>query len=371
MNGNSPFPPSEPQPMAPPPPSPVPETQPKVPPPPQEIGIRTMQGDVKSMQETGGAAPAPQPFAAPLVSPEEKLTIPGYTGPEEAVFTPETLPQGEARLQMQEEKKKGRGKTIAIVLGILVLATGLGALGYYFIYPLLFAPVPQTEETLPPPSPSPEPPPTTPESLPEILSHQTLFSPAVQTVEKILTPALITQITLQDAISASAQDKLAAGSLKEIYFADANENVLPFSTFLKGIFPDIELSAEDLNNLFQEDFTGFVYYDGTNAWPGVVAKIRAGVNDVLAKSVMASALEKLSTTLKNIYTTDPGAPSEQGFKDGQVLQRPGRYLSFSLQGASFNYVWLNGYLLLSTNYQGAQEAAGRVPVSATPLTQPE
>ena len=108
-------------------------------PPPLEIEVRSMESDVKSFQETGGEIPGaemkpaytpPQPETA---RPEQGAQISGYQGPEKAIFTP-----GENLLAKEMAgAKTGVGKTILIILGILIGAVALGFLGYYVIFPLI------------------------------------------------------------------------------------------------------------------------------------------------------------------------------------------------------------------------------------------
>lgn len=335
-------------------PPPQGDGQAKVPPPPPEITIRTMQTDVKSMTESGGGAPLAQPFAAPTAPPEEKITIPGYTGPEEAVFTPETLPAQGSQIPGGEVKKTSAVKIIAIILGVLVLAAGLGAAGYYFVYPLIFPPA-QVAEVTPPAPVAPSEPAPAPAPAPTIIMHKSLLAVAADKVEKITTPESTTSVALRDAIGLSAAEKLDSGSLKEIYFADANENILYLVNFLTIMVPELAALQGEIGSLFEEDFTTLLYYDGTNSWPVYIAKLKAGANEILAKTAM-NELEKYKESLKNFFVTDPGAAAADGFKDGQLNLKPARYMLFSQAGAAIDLVWFDNYFMIATNYKAAQEA---------------
>jgi hypothetical protein len=355
ISGGSPFPPASPST----PPAPG-EQKPNVPPPPSEITIRTMQGDVKSMSEGGGSAPAPQPFAAPVVPQEEKLTIPGYTGPEEAIFTPENIPAQGAKPTVETEAKTGSStKLIAVILGSLVLAAGLGFLGYYFIYPIFFpaevpvVPTPPPVTETPPPAPEPVPPPAA-------ITHKSFLITAADKVERITaTGAMLTPESIRASLAAAAGDNLAAASLKEIYFANEQDEVMSFSGFAKTIVPNLAPIETQLAESFENDFLGFMYYDGTEVWVGYVAKLKEGANEILAKTAV-SEIEKYADGLKNLFLKDPGAAAAAGFKDGIVNEKPGRYLSYAQAGASLNYLWVNNYLVISTNYKAAQEAVKRL-----------
>ncbi|HDH31596.1 MAG TPA: hypothetical protein ENH26_02370 [Candidatus Wolfebacteria bacterium] len=157
------------------------------PPPPPEIGIRTMQSDVESIKQSGGEAPTPQTFVPQELKPETPkppaeepkieapLNIPGYTGPEKPIFTPQpSVPTSQpasptppvqppiqptpspaqtpapqsiptiseqtapSKQPQQPAKESSTLKTIILIIGIVAAVIGLGLLGYYVISPLLF-----------------------------------------------------------------------------------------------------------------------------------------------------------------------------------------------------------------------------------------
>lgn len=355
MPNESPFSPTPPM-------SPAPsEPKSNVPPPPPEITIRTMQSDEKSISETGGGAPMGQSFSAPAVRPEEKLTIPGYTGPEEAIFTPENIPaqpgQGITPGTTAEKATSKSIKTIVVTLGSIVLVSGLGFLGYYFVYPLIVtAPPAPTPPPLPPPVVQTPPPAPTP--APAAI-HKSYFTKAADKVERIpATASTLTAVSLRTGATAAAAEKLASGSLKEIYFADEKDETAGFVNFMKAAIPEFAGLETQLGQLFEDDFTGFLYYDGTNVWPGYIAKLKSGANDILAKTTI-SEIEKYSESLKNLFLSDPGAAAAV-YKDGQVNGHAGRYIPYTQKDASVNIVWLDNYLLITTNYKAAIEAATRL-----------
>jgi hypothetical protein len=112
-------------------------------PPAPEITIRTMESDIKAVEQGGGEIVAPQPFTPPQFKPEEpkievEFNIPGYTGPEKAIFTP--VSESES-VKIETEPSQSRSswwKTIAIIIGILIIIAGLGLLGYLVIFPWIF-----------------------------------------------------------------------------------------------------------------------------------------------------------------------------------------------------------------------------------------
>jgi len=120
-------------------------------PPAPEITIRTMESDIKAVEQGGGETVAPQPFTPPEFKPEEpkietELNIPSYTGPEKAIFGPATgispkEPLVSESMKIETESSKSRSswwKIVAIIIGILIIIVGLGLLGYFVIFPWIF-----------------------------------------------------------------------------------------------------------------------------------------------------------------------------------------------------------------------------------------
>ncbi len=110
-------------------------------PPAPEITIRTMESDIKAVEQGGGEMAAPQPFAPPEFKPEEpkieaELNVPGYTGPEKPIFAPASVISAEQEQPL--EKKKNKWKVIGIIVGILIVLVGFGLLGYFIVSTWLF-----------------------------------------------------------------------------------------------------------------------------------------------------------------------------------------------------------------------------------------
>lgn len=117
-------------------------------PPEPEITIRTMDSDIKSIEQGGGEVGAPQIFSpggrkedAPRQQEEVRvgLGLPGYAGPEKSIFqAPSSIGSGVPRAPMEEGASGGKWKTTAIIIGALILIVGLVLLGYFVIFPWLF-----------------------------------------------------------------------------------------------------------------------------------------------------------------------------------------------------------------------------------------
>lgn len=130
------------------------EEKPVSPPPPPapQIGIRTMQSDIESIQQSGGEGATPQVFIPEELEPKRfqpqepepdaVLNVPGYTGSEKPIFESRPTisanqPFPTSTLQPQTEKSPVL-KTVILITATIILIAGLGLLGYYVIFPLLF-----------------------------------------------------------------------------------------------------------------------------------------------------------------------------------------------------------------------------------------
>lgn len=292
------------------------------PPPPPEVSIRTMGSDVRSLEQ-GQTKPVPERiFQRPPLAPEAS---------NEPVFRPNmTAPETSATLS---PKKGNRG--IWIVIG-LVVVVGLGALGYFVVYPLLF---PAASPVTPTPSPLPSPSPA--------FLHRSLFSiPAsAQTMLK-LEPT--DRTTILQALGAVAEQGILTGSSQELIIVHTDGSQIRLSSYLPafGVF-----SADQLALWFEDDFTAFLFYDDLGVWPGYVFKVKPGMSSEEIKSSLAQ-LETIP--LEPFFLENPGTFGV--FRDGNVNGHPNRYAAGEMPGAALEYLIVNDFVILTTSYPAAQEA---------------
>ncbi|GEM_PF-6019747 len=118
-----------------------------------EVDIRTMEGDIRALKETGGETMGVKGEKENITrqNEEEKSEISKFAAPpNNFIFSqnqktnqPEAKPFEPASSNIESVKvvmDSGKGsvwKTILIILGALVLAAGFGVLGYY-LSPLIF-----------------------------------------------------------------------------------------------------------------------------------------------------------------------------------------------------------------------------------------
>jgi len=326
------------------------------PPPPPRITIRTLGSDIKSIVEGGGSGPvgevvnvpAPMKPRMPEKTPDDvKINVPGYAGPEERIFTPETLPTALGSAPAVQIVKEGKSKArLVITIAIIaIIAVGFGLGGYFFVYKRFFqqeAPpvvnLPQATTTAETPNPA--------------VIHESFIQ-----ADKTQTATNISQITPEAVASGTLS------VLKEAILNDEQGNPALFPKYLSGIIT--EFNESDLN-YFEPDFTAFIYYDKDGAWPGYVARIKDDAPLVVVQPIISriegfrTAENPENSNLGKLFLENPGVPNVDGFKNGQVDGIPTRYLTFEKTGASLNYGWVGRYLVITTSYPAMQTVNRRL-----------
>lgn len=300
---------------------------PVAPPPPPEIGLRTMQGDIKAV-EAGEAAPSPQAVLPPelesiMEKPETVSQLPG----------PVTPPPGGKKIL----------KPALIILGILVLGGGLGVFGYYVFYPLIFPASAPTGTVVEQP-PVEQPPAVT------VVPHTSYFVTAPALYEEVRLSDF-SPLTISNALQSAALNSPGENQVKEIAILDNSGSQAAFPAFAAALTSNA-LNEAALSSVFENDFTAYFYYDSRGVWPGYVAKIKSGVPAANAASALSS-VENMDLNL--LYINGLGQVF-QPFKDGKYKDYSTRYAVGSRSGASFNYGVLGNYAIISTSFDGLKAA---------------
>ncbi len=273
----------------------------------------------------------------------------------------------------------GSKKGIFTLLISLIIVIGAGVIGYFFVFPLFRgedAP-PPADTTLPPPPTAELPlPPATPgedAGLFEIpqgdigVPSEGVTPPPVDSTPSpthtsfLSTPSDLTSTvplteTSVSAIRTAVGFKTAqVASLKEIVFSK-DGTTLGFADIGGALLP--QFFTGTLTTSFLPDFTYVLYTDSKGSWPVYI--LRAGSSSDLAslKSQFAAIESVHVGALGNLYLSSPGGAG--GWNNGQVLGTAGRYIAFTQPSASLNYVWIDTYLVLGTNYNAIQEAVKRL-----------
>jgi hypothetical protein len=309
---------------------------------------------------TSGNIPAAEASQSPLssaVSPTPPAGAPGQFAPsktEETIQSAITF-SSQAAAPFTTKKKSNLFTLVLVVLLIL----GLGAVGYFFVYPKFFgntevveAPAPPSEPVTPPEVPlveeaTPQFPTETSPLITE--SHKSLFKiPADATLELD-----VNTVELSSLRQAFDQSPAPVAVLKELVLKENNVFVKT-AQLMALLLPSVFTS--DVTSAFESDATIFEYQNDKGVWPGFVFKLNAQSDPASIKSKVA-ALES-SQDIANFYLKNPGTAG--AWKTGQTGNVQNRYTIFAGTGYALNYGWLGDKLIISTSYDGFKEALRRL-----------
>jgi hypothetical protein len=300
-------------------------------PPAPEVNVRSMASDVKSI-ERGDASPVPESIVSPDMG-------------REPVFRPETqagnesLPMGD--MGMNAEPKKSKSKVLLwSIVGVAVVAVGV--IGY-FAYPIIFPGTTEVVEIPPPVVPPVEPPPV------QLQPHQSFFATAPAATAELRLSNLL-YLSVVTALQEKTATKLPDDTLQEIVVMDDKGSQIPFKSYINTFAPN--LTVQEIEKWFEDDFTAFVFYDKNGVWPGMAGKLKSGVNIDEARVALA-ALE--ASDVSRFYLSAPGTFT--AFKAGNINGKQTRYSVGSQTGASFNYGVAGNYLVISTSFSGLKAVA--------------
>lgn len=337
---------------------------PLAPPPTSKLDARTMSSDSRSMQQSGGAMPRPyapqsvssSPAPSPARTPTPPVPVPQMPKPVQAPVTQSSTPIAVAI------QKKSR-KNIFVISLVAILVIGLGALGYFVLYPMIFgeSEVPPPRNDLSPTSdvtPSPMPVPGG-EPVPEMeveptpqaasLTHISFFKTAADATEDVSLVNL-TFPSLKSLISFETAD---VPLFKELVGRNAAGTILSFGQFVGTLFPSI--FSPEVVSQFEPDFTLFSLTNDKGTWLGFVAKKKPNASSQLTEPI--TALET-APTLSDFFLKPPG--TMQTWKTGKAGTVDTRYATFALPGAALNYGWHADHLIVSASYDGIKEALRRL-----------
>jgi hypothetical protein len=335
---------------------------PLAPAPQNEITMRTMASDATSIKEMGGGDPRPYvPSVAQVSQTQPNQKIPDAPSPTN--ITTNSTQTAEIPVIPLPPKKSGN---IFIVLAVIIIVLGLGAIGYFYVYPQFISPSDTNVIT--------ETPQTSEPTIPAIVETTTETTSTTSTVPVIEVPPITgldshvslfktpadfsSETTLSSETVAAIKEAWKGTTVevpvfKETVFKNTAGAILGESKLIPLFLPSFITASS--SPLFEEDFTLFTYTDQKGVWPGIILKAK-GDSLVLAKE--ESKKIEANTDWQSLFMLDPG--KEQMWKDGKVGTALARYISFATKGNALSYTWFDNILLISTSYQGAQDAAKRL-----------
>ncbi|HEY4496605.1 MAG TPA: hypothetical protein VI432_00440 [Candidatus Paceibacterota bacterium] len=321
--------------------------EPVPPPPPSDISVRTMQEDVSSLSKSGGLGAEPKTFRpSDLLSKEEMFKPASSGGVEEPVLPP-------------SPQKPKISHSLVVIIGSFIFLLIAGGVAYFFVLPLFnkeVAPPPPLPAPVEPPPPPVEPLPTPPP--PPTLQHQSLFmeGAGVSSQEVVLDELNLANLGLKITASISGDD--VRPGFKDLSFMtgeDEESRVLESVELWNVVAPGNQVSK-----LFEDDFTGFAYFDQNGIWPGYVFKLKTDPESMALREQIDEAIDVediAGSYIVSFYLNSPGAPIKSTFSDGlKVGEDTAKFVQFSLTGASFNMLQTGDYLILSTSFNGFKEA---------------
>jgi len=352
-SGGSSVPPPPPPttPTPPPPPPPAPNAQPSAsqggvvpPPPPRQVDIRTMNSDQESLKASGGLGTQPK-----TVSTGAPVPAPG---------------KGK-KLDSAAPRGSDKKKALFIGLGIIVFLAAAAAVANYLILPMFLEDVEVSdlpEITEAPPAEDQVVTPTV-----NTFVHQSYFEESTDVSGEInLNSLTLPNLDASLTSFANLEASNVAGSMSEF---NVTEGLVatPVSAdeTLDVLLPDVNLATP-----LEEDFTGFLYFDGTTYYPGYIFALDGDVtDDEVMKGIFRTDFES-SNSLESFFLDDPGAPDASGFQDGMAVDgSTSRWMAFSNEGVSLNYAWKGDFLVISTSFDGFKEAIAKLGDATAPAPQ--
>ncbi len=313
---------------------------PLVPTPPAEVFVRTLESDLRSLRESGGARPKP-----------DRIVVSGNAAKEE-----------------KPQPSSFAGKNID-VKWLLIAGGAAIALGAVLVYGFSHlslpvpSPVPQTTVAVPAGGGTPGELVAT-ATVPAAAEEQTapqrgVFRKSADRTVSFTATGFVQNVTDLKTPNQRLGEVLAAtpasgtSTLIEVIPSDASGGRVPLGTFFTLQDTGI-LSTDFMAAHFAEQFAMFAYRDKQGVWPGYVLPLKPGENWLFLKDEVAK-LES-SPKLANFYLADPGAPQDE-WSDARVGDVAVRELDWTPSDKSatkvrFVYGWFRGYLIISTSQEG-------------------
>lgn len=360
-----------------------------------QIGIRTMQSDMESIQQTGGGAPEARIMSASEIyapqqqpaQPQAPQTPPQPTYPPMGGYAPmnnEQSPFGQIPAQQPDmntgitpEPSKSSMKTILMIVGIIIVAIGVG-FGVYFLVSSLNAapetpPVAVESPVLPSGAPiqTPMMPVESATPVPTPVTHQSMMVNATKSEQLLLSTFTIDAFVA--AVKTAAQEKILAGNVKDISFVDSANAFVTSEAVVQAYFPSI---ASSLLPLIEKDYTMWIYGDKTGGNKlGIALPLKSVVNPQDVASIMTLA-ETAPKDFENLFVSPVTAPAKIEFKEGYIDKVLVRYLAFNQKNQMiFEYapMTINGknYLVLGTSYNQMADLVKRVKAAPMTAAQPQ
>lgn len=352
-----------------------------------QIGLRTMESDIQSIQNQGGGEPKPyvpqqSPMSPPKIGDMDGQSVPfkqesAFEPPKVAPAGPPEPPKVMPEIGGEEfppSKPQKSSKGLFIGLLVVIILIGAAVAGYFLI--LAPAKVPEAVTPTPQPQqPASQPEPVIPEvpgvgvgekeseevPEPEELVVEVGAIPASSHVSLLSTPAdsetkiEIASLNLANLKSALQFSPTETPLLREVVLSNADGNLIQFKDVLGVLHPGV--FNENLSSAFENDYSLLTYSDSNGTWLGIVARVKSDANLADIQSSV-QGIESDKAVLANFYLSEPGAAGD--WKNGGSGNVTSRYLTFKAPGASFNYGWSGNRLIIGASFPAFQKITSRL-----------
>jgi len=337
-------------------------------PPTPNVFIRTSESDLEKMKATGGATPnwstPPQPTPPPTFSPPPPLNEPRPpvnevpSGPDfsEPALNPEISASEFTNFpQPQIPKKNNKLIPLLIIIGIVI---GGAVLGYFFLWPKLFASKSAS---------------VTPTTQPIVITSTTTTTtlPA-SPYPQVSGPYQKTPLTI----------KLTGTAIVSVIKSAVTETMQPAETFSVLIpkYRDYSLSGEEIITalipnlpdnlkpyLLARKYLLYVYYGEVNPSLGLIVDIgQDNVADVKA-GFATWEKGKILDNLANFWLIKIPKKVAKTFKDTTTTGADIRYFTYYGKEAAVSYGFLNDYLIISSSLESVNSAVNHLQGVTEPI----
>jgi len=292
----------------------------------------TMASDQDSLKASGGVSTAPQ-----VIKPMGK---------------------GARKVDSAGKPPGGGGKKKALLmgLGIVVFLAAAAAVANFFVLPIFLSDTELTEPPVVEDDMSAEETTVTP-TIPTFV-HTSYFDEPVTggSVEVNVNAVNRTNITAALQQTAANRALKQEDAITEFYLTQGlNGAPIEGDDILAAMLPDVQFVAD-----LDQDFTGFMYSDGTDVYPGYIFAFDAA--DLAATRTSFKNTLENSEALGNFFLANPGTPTEAGFKDGMAITGGGnsRWVAFSDGETSLDYGFKGSFAVVSTSFDGFKAALDKL-----------
>jgi len=203
--------------------------------------------------------------------------------------------------------------------------------------------------------------------------HQSMFPQPSNVASVSVVVSVPSPAGYNGAVKAAVAAEAALPIFKEVNPTGPTSAAMDAYSFFPFFIPG--LTGEYLTATINQDFTAFVYKDKNGVWPGYAVKLMKTVSspapDAAGNLMPGAAVTADATELINaikalptvFYVDDPGAAKATKFKDGAKFNpkiQSIQYLAYTKAGASFNVATLKSgddtFVIWSTSFNGIKEA---------------